>query len=133
MQLSDTQRKLLDLAEGHVRDFVGKRGAFGMFAVARQPDGADQVMQSSGEFATFTEELSAMFQVLRPLARDGVIDASVICSPVDEGKRKLAVLDVETRADGRLVVMLPFQKKFLGGWTFGERQYNQDAPRVFAP
>jgi hypothetical protein len=132
MQLSDHQQRLLDAAESHVRAFIQKRGGFTMFALAQRSDGEIQVVQSSGEFSKLAEELGAMFQVLLPLARDKVIDGSVLCSPFNQQDAHFAILDVETRVDGRCVVMVPFKKKLIGGWSFGERQYNRDTPRVFA-
>jgi hypothetical protein len=133
MTLSDSQRRLIETAEGFVREFIQKRGEFTMFAIARQPDGSDQILQSSGEFSSFTEEIAGMFQVLRPLAKDGVIEGSVLCSPFEDRGTRFAILDVETRANGRCIIMLPYKKKMFGGWSFGDWQYNEDTPRVFAP
>jgi hypothetical protein len=132
MTLADDQKTLVDLAEGHVHGFVKERGSFTMFAIARQADGKDQYLQSSGEFKDFHEEIAETLRVLVALAKDGQISSYVICSPMSEGKEHFAILDVESKASGRTLVFLPYKKKLLGGWAFGERQFKKDGPRVFA-
>ena len=133
MEIHADKVALVDLAEGHVRKFISERGAFGMFAIARASSGSDQYVQSSGEFSHIRDELVAMFEVLRPLARGNQIDGSVICSHMPDVKVHHAIFDVETRANGRTIVMVPFQKGLFGGWKFGARQYTQDKTHVFAP
>lgn len=133
MQIQADKVALVDLAEGHVRKFISERGAFGMFAIARASTGSDQYVQSSGEFSQIREELIAMFEVLRPLAKENKIDATVICSHIPDAKVHHAIFDVETRANGRTIVMVPFQKGLFGGWKFGARQYKPDNSNVFAP
>lgn len=132
MAIANDQKILVDVAEEHVQRFVKERGSFTMFAIARQADGKDQYLQSSGEFKDFREEIAEMLSVLLALAKDGQITSSVICSPMSEGKEHFAIFDVESKASGRTLVFWSYKKKLLGGWAFGERQFKKDGPRVFA-
>lgn len=133
MNLSSLQQDLLAVGQEFVRKFVDERGSFSMFAIARSADGRDQCVQSSGEFSNITEKLTGMFQALWPLARDGQIDGTVLCSYMPEGTGFCAIFDVESRSDGRVIAMVQYRKKLFGGWTSGAPQFTQDKPRVFAP
>jgi hypothetical protein len=39
---------------------------------------------------------------------------------------------VEHKEDGRVLAFLPYKKRFFGGWSFGEKLYKSDAPKLFA-
>jgi hypothetical protein len=132
MSLADDLKALVDLAERHIQSFVKERGSFSVFAIARQADGKDQYLQSSGEFEDFREEIAETLRVLIALAQAGQINSYVMCSHTSEGREHFAILDAESKASGRTLVFLPFKKKILGGWAFGERQFKKDGPRVFA-
>jgi hypothetical protein len=58
--------------------------------------------------------------VLSPLQRAPEATGATTCSPMSEGKEHFAILDVESKARGWTIVFLPFKKKFLGVWAFGD-------------
>ena len=131
MQLDPERHSLLSEAEGLVRRFIQERGQYSLFALVKYADGKQGVLQSSEEFTDLRSALVEVARTLLTLAHDGTIVAAVICTPFDEDGRKTAMFDVESRAAGRTLVLLPYKKQFFGGWKFGEKVHQPDSPKLF--
>jgi hypothetical protein len=71
-------------------------------------------------------------RVLLALAKEEQIVASVICSLVPMGRDRAVMYDLESKGAGRVLVLVPMKKRFLGGWVFGERLFKSDEAKVFA-
>ena len=132
MSATAEQDALIAEAEGWVRRFVTTRGRFSMFSLAKHKDGKWNPIQPTDEFRDQRSALVETIKVLRALAQDGQIVGNVLCTPMNDGAHNIAVLDVEHKTDGRIIVLLPFKKRFFGGWSFGEKQYKHDVPKLFA-
>src|SRR5262249_59380379 len=101
MDLSSNQQLMLDEAQTWVRQFIRKRGGFARFALVKHVDGKIGLVQPSAEFPDAQSELTETLRVLVAMAKNGQIDACVLCTPTEMSGSKFAVLDVETRTDGR--------------------------------
>jgi hypothetical protein len=124
---SAIQNELLADARRLVEQFVGSRGEFEPFALARHVDGSVSAVQSSGG-GGFKEVL----HTLMGMAHAATITAVAIATPVADGKNQLAIIDVESSGEGRLLTVLPFSKKLLGGWKFGPTEQQRQPAKLFA-
>lgn len=132
MHITIGQQALIEEAEAMVRRFIEERGEFQMFSLAKHADGKFNAVQPTNEFADQRGAMIETIKVLMSLAREGQIVGNVLCTPVNEDGQRLAILDVEHKEDGRVLAFLPYKKRFFGGWSFGEKLYKSDAPKLFA-
>ena len=102
-----------------------------MFSLVMYPNGEIQALQPTTEFPDVKSALTETLGVLFPMAKSGQIVACIICTPVDDGGAKLAILDVESQGGGRAIGVLPY-KKLSDGWSFGEKEFTPDVPKAFA-
>lgn len=131
MNLSIEQKSLIAEAETWVKRFIQERGEFQMFSLAKHKDGKTNPIQPTDEFPDQRSALVETIQVLMALARDGEIVGNALCTPMSEGKERMAILDVEVKGKDRVLVFLPYKKRIFGGWAFGEKQFKIDAPKLF--
>ena len=131
MNLSEQQSELVATAESLIREFVEKRDAFALFSLVMYPSGEIRALQPTAQFPDSKTALMETLGVLFPMAKSGQIVACIICTPVQDGDAKLAILDVESQGGGRTIGVLPY-KKLSDGWTFGEKEFTRDVPRAFA-
>lgn len=131
MTLDGERAALLEQAQVFVRRFVQERGGFSMFALAKHRDGALNPMQPTDEFPDDQAAIVEIYRLLMALARDEQIVASVICTHIAVGPEQAAMFDVESKAAGRVLVMLPMKRRLLRGWAFGDPHFKNDGPRVF--
>jgi hypothetical protein len=132
MNLDTLRAGLPGEAETWVKRFVEKRGGFTMFALAKHRDGGVNPLQPTDEFPDQKSAMVETYRLLMALAKDNEIVASVICTPISEGKEAFAMYDLESKDSGRVLVLVPMKKRLLGGWSFGYPRYKRDGARVFA-
>jgi hypothetical protein len=123
----EIQDQLLAEARRFVEQFIRSRGEFEAFALAKHADGSVGAVQPSGG-GGFQEVLHALME----MANAGTITAVAIASPVVDGKNKLAIIDIESAGQRRVLTVLPYSKKLLGGWKFGPAEQQHQPAKLFA-
>lgn len=126
MNTTATQDQLLTDAQRLIEGFITSRGAFEAFALAKQMDGSISAVQPAGG-AGFTEVLHTLMR----MAQAGEITAVAIGTPAEDGGNKMAIIDVESKGEGRLLTVLPFSKRLFGGWKFGPKEQQRQPNKLF--
>jgi hypothetical protein len=129
---SPDHQSLLSESEARIRGLVEAHGSFTQFALARHVDGSTQFLRPPSEFSDGQSAMTETIRLLLHLAKDGLINACIICTPMQVEGKSFAMLDVESKPEGRVLVLFPYKKRFFGGWSFGPKSVKGDAPRIFA-
>lgn len=130
MHLHAEQSFLLETAERFIKHSVSECGTFPMFALALQKNGNLTPVQVE-EFQDTQSALDSVLETLLPLAVEGQIFSCIICTPMPPETHQIAVYDIDHRSGGRVLAVQSFKKKLFGGWAFGEKEFKEDASRLF--
>lgn len=131
MSLTEHQQRLLDEAEGWVKQLLETNGRLDVFAIAEMPGGKISVVQSPIESDDWERALKLTVEELTGLAIRREIIASVVITPIVDGSNGMVMLDVESRQEGRVSVRLLLRKKMFGGWTLADRKYEPQERGIF--
>jgi len=127
---------LLEVLIPFAKDQLRRRGGFIPFGASIANDGNLRLtMVGDGDDLDATEQLRIMRHGLREQAAESEIRASGVCWDAvvtTDGKRTDAIGVHLEDNEGSVEIYIPYSKRFLRGYEYGEMLGSDCAPQVFA-